>query len=428
MPRFVPQLMLFTALLGIHIAQAQTSEIRGTASLSATFLDYQGLMTGKVTQFKNYEPGIALGAYGYATPWMNVSVISTFIPELTYPVSNSESIGSSLVDVNAMFQFKSNGSFLPEDAFVAPYISTGFGFNIASSNTGIYLPAALGVRFRITKTVSFQLESMYKQRLNSNFQHLQHSAGLVFAVSSPRRPVQKPEPKPVVNKSTSVVSTEGRADRDGDGIPDVEDACPDIKGLRLYMGCPNESKMPKNEIAETPVPAPKQEPVVEKAKPVPAQAPVSREPVAHITDLAVAQPQAVVSSNGIKAEDMAFLEQAMNNIYFEPNSNKLEDDAFPILDQLAVLLEKYPDYQLEVLGHADNTGDPKDNLVLSIQRAFNVKYYLANQKGVKLSRISSDGYSNFAPVAPSKGENGDRLNRRVEFRLVKSPSSGNTRN
>ncbi len=421
MPRQIAKWILALFLTGPGLVFAQTSQVRWMASLSGSFLDYRGLLDKDFTQFDTYAPGITMGAYGYATPWMNASLVSSFVPEVLYPIGPRESINSSLVDVNAMVQFKSNGSFLKETSVLAPYLAVGMGVNVASSRTGIYLPAALGLRIQVTKSFSFQLESMYKQRLNTQYQHLQHSVGLVFAVSQPR-PVKKTEPAPKPKKPEPVVAeaspksdpkTNPASDRDNDGIPDREDICPDQRGLALYMGCPNKEAV---EQANNPV---KESTAVKSPGPVvPEPAP---KPVAPIKDLAATQPNSLVSRSETSPYDVSLLEGAMQKIYFDENSTTLRKDAYAILDQVAQIMQRYPEYQLEVLGHTDNSGDSRERLVVSIQRAFNVKYYLVHEKGIKLARISSDGYSDLAPDGDNTTSEGRSANRRVEFRLIKMP-------
>jgi outer membrane protein OmpA-like peptidoglycan-associated protein len=425
MPRQIAKWILVLVLTGPGLIFAQTSQVRWMASLSGSFLDYRGLLDKDFTQFDTYAPGITMGAYGYATPWMNASLVSSFAPEVLYPIGPRESINSSLVDVNAMVQFKSNGSFLKETSVLAPYLAVGMGVNVASSRTGIYLPAALGLRIQVTKSFSFQLESMYKQRLNTQYQHLQHSVGLVFAVSQPR-PVKKTEPAPKPQRQAPVVAeasaktppktdpkTDPKADRDNDGIPDKEDICPDQRGLALYMGCPNKESVEQAQsqgregLAEQPA-----------APVVPEPAP---KPVAPIKDLAATQPNSLVSRSETSPYDVSLLEGAMQKIYFDENSTTLRKDAYAILDHVAQIMQRYPEYQLEVLGHTDNSGDSRERLVVSIQRAFNVKYYLVHEKGIKLARISSDGYSDLAPDGDNATSEGRSANRRVEFRLIKMP-------
>ena len=45
-------------------------------------------------------------------------------------------------------------------------------------------------------------------------------------------------PKKVLVKTPPKIVAIKKTDRDGDGIPDVDDKCPDIPGLPEYQGCP----------------------------------------------------------------------------------------------------------------------------------------------------------------------------------------------
>ncbi|MDX2246353.1 MAG: OmpA family protein [Bacteroidia bacterium] len=410
--------LLAAFFLMINSTKAQTSESPWMAGLSGIFLDYQGLLTGNPTQIRSFDPGISFGAHAYVTKWMNASLNSSFVPEATYPVGENQYISSSLIDVNTLVQFKSNGTFLPEDAFVAPYLTTGFGLNTASNNLRLYIPAGLGLKFQITPNFSFQFESLYKQRLGKEkFQHISHSIGFVFALpgQTPKRPVKPVEEEPQP-KEELVAEAEGSIDTDNDGVADRDDLCPEVKGKALYLGCPEEEK---TEIAAKP-------PVVDNQKETKTGTPSltsSKNNGAVIIDNP--NPNRITTPTPpptaeMPAADRKYIEAAMANIYFEAASDQLTPESYPVLDTVALILNKYPQYDLQVLGHTDNTGDQNSNLVLSIKRAFKVKYYLVYEKNVRLSRITSDGYSSVAPVADNSTEAGRAKNRRVEFKLMKS--------
>lgn len=58
--------------------------------------------------------------------------------------------------------------------------------------------------------------------------------------------------------------------------------------------------------------------------------------------------------------------------------------------------------------------------MLSVKRAFKVKYYLVYQKGIRMARISSDGYGDASPISTNDSAEGRKQNRRVELRMFKS--------
>lgn len=417
---------LLVSLLFLYPSRtfSQTYETNMMAGLSATFLDYQGLMSGNLAQIRSFDPGISVGAHMYINPLLNFSLNSAFIPETAYPMTESQTLTTSLIDVNALIRLKSNGTFLREDALFAPYLVGGFGMNTASNNIRLYVPAGLGLSIQVSRNLSLQFESLYKQRLGAGkYQHISHSAGFAFALSQ-RKP-RKPEVKPETQKDTKP-AVASNSDRDADGVIDRDDICPDEKGLALYLGCPEDANAKKTTspaVATTP-PTVKPGEEGKQGASGPAITNVEEIPIHPENTTRPESSQSTENSKirPISEADLAYLNKAMENILFEAGSDQLTSGSLPILDKVAEILDRNPQYSLQVLGHTDNTGPHKDNVVLSIRRAFRVKYYLVYEKGVRLSRITSDGYSSAVPVSDNATDEGRRLNRRVELRL--SPTDG----
>ena len=74
--------------------------------------------------------------------------------------------------------------------------------------------------------------------------------------------------------------------------------------------------------------------------------------------------------------------------------------------------------EIELAGHTDNEGSAKLNLKLSRERVKCVKNYLT-EKGIAARRIKGVGYGATKPIASTRTEEGKRLNRRVEFKILK---------
>jgi OOP family OmpA-OmpF porin len=83
------------------------------------------------------------------------------------------------------------------------------------------------------------------------------------------------------------------------------------------------------------------------------------------------------------------------------------------------MLKNNPEIEIELSGHTDNTGSAKLNVELSQKRADRVKEYLID-KGIVEKRIDSKGYGGARPIASNKSEKTRRLNRRVEFTIIKN--------
>ena len=77
-----------------------------------------------------------------------------------------------------------------------------------------------------------------------------------------------------------------------------------------------------------------------------------------------------------------------------------------------------PTVEIQLEGHTDNQGDFNLNLQLSQDRVTEVKKYLTS-KGIDEKRISVKGWGSTKPVASNVTEDKRKLNRRVEFVVVK---------
>ena len=103
---------------------------------------------------------------------------------------------------------------------------------------------------------------------------------------------------------------------------------------------------------------------------------------------------------------------------YDSNSSYIRTEAYPLLDEVASILEKNPEMAVEVQGHTDNRGTAKYNQWLSEKRAEKVKDYLVS-KGIDPSRLEAKGYGLTQPVASNATEEGRAQNRRVELKRLR---------
>ncbi len=101
-------------------------------------------------------------------------------------------------------------------------------------------------------------------------------------------------------------------------------------------------------------------------------------------------------------------------VYFEFNKATIKPVSFPLLNEVAQALKDNPKIKVEVGGHTDSVGNDKFNLKLSDKRAASVKAYLAKQ-GIDTGRMTSKGYGENVPIADNRTADGRSQNRRVEF-------------
>ena len=105
-----------------------------------------------------------------------------------------------------------------------------------------------------------------------------------------------------------------------------------------------------------------------------------------------------------------------SGILFDTNSATLRPASEEDITKMAAVLQKYPDTNVLVEGHTDNSGTDAINQPLSERRAQAV----ANStiaKGVSASRITATGYGSTQPVGDNATPEGKQANRRVEIAI-----------
>lgn len=106
-----------------------------------------------------------------------------------------------------------------------------------------------------------------------------------------------------------------------------------------------------------------------------------------------------------------------NKILFGFDKSDLSDNAKSSLNDLVTILNKYPDTDIEVQGHTDNSGTDSYNQNLSEKRAGSVAAYL-RARNIASSRITTKGFGETAPKYSNDNEDGRSNNRRVEFLIT----------
>ena len=207
----------------------------------------------------------------------------------------------------------------------------------------------------------------------------------------------------------------GCPDRDGDGIPDKDDECPDVFGLAKYHGCPIPDT-DKDGINDEDDKCPLVAGVARyQGCPVPD---TDKDGVNDEDDKCPNEP-GPVSNAGCPVIQEAIVEKvnvAAKNIFFATGNAKLLPKSFPSLNNVVQILKDNPNYKIDISGHTDTTGTKERNMILSLDRAAAVKAYIAG-KGIEESRITTAGFGPNQPVASNKTAAGRAKNRRVEMKL-----------
>ncbi|GAC1343766.1 MAG: hypothetical protein NVSMB23_17930 [Myxococcales bacterium] len=187
--------------------------------------------------------------------------------------------------------------------------------------------------------------------------------------SSAPAPAEPPAPLLAEAPAVPPVATEPAAppplpDRDGDGVADEDDACPDQPGPASNQGCP-----------------------------------------------AAVKERVIVSAAKI---------EILDQVQFASGTAKLTRRSHPLLDQVAAVIASHPDLTLiQVEGHTDDRGSKRGNLLLSQARAEAVAAYLES-KGVASARLRAKGLGAARPADTNATARGRAANRRVGFTVLKS--------
>lgn len=110
-------------------------------------------------------------------------------------------------------------------------------------------------------------------------------------------------------------------------------------------------------------------------------------------------------------------EITLNNVFFDYNEYRLRKESINELERVVEMMIKYPSLIIEISGHTDNIGTAEFNKELSLQRAKAVVDFLIS-KGIEANRLQYIGYGFEKTLVPNDTEEGRKLNRRSEFKVV----------
>ena len=375
-------------------------------------------------------PGLALSyVQGVSNKFDFAATLSASFGE--YPVPNKVSITEQRLLLEAVVT--GNLKLLSDKFYIDPFITLGVGASKYKGYYAAFIPIGVGMQIKLTEGVFFTANSQYRVPVTENSAyHFYHSLGIVAPIKSKPEPkvVPPPPPPPVVldrdgdgvldaddkcPDTPGLASLQGCPDRDGDGIADGDDACPDVPGLAKYKGCPipdTDGDGINDELDKCPT-------VKGVARyqgcPIPD---TDGDGVNDEEDKCPNRP-GPVSNQGcpeITKEVIEKINVAAKNVFFATGSFKLLPKSFKSLDEVAAIMKADDLLKIQIDGHTDAQGDDAKNMTLSDNRAAAVKAYLVS-KGVSDAATSSTGYGETKPVADNKTAAGRAKNRRVEMKL-----------
>ncbi|HKP62337.1 MAG TPA: OmpA family protein, partial [Polyangiales bacterium] len=186
-------------------------------------------------------------------------------------------------------------------------------------------------------------------------------------------------------------------DNDSDGLPDEKDSCPDgaedYDGFADSDGCPD----PDND----------HDGFLDAADKCPLEAEIVN---GNADDDGCPDSGLIVFEN-----DRIVLEE---RVVFDSERARVKSEARPLLQAIVKLKQQHPEWlELRVEGHADKRGEAEFNQQLSVRRANNVMDELV-KLGIPSGQIQAVGYGSTRPRDMRDDDEGNRRNRRVEFVVV----------
>ncbi|MEP6675648.1 MAG: OmpA family protein [Ferruginibacter sp.] len=413
-----------TQLFGIHF---NVGDFNAAKAFSASD------NTGSVSTVKDMALGMGLSYWKGITPKIDFSLK---LNGMFYDYSAKQYGQTGKTEIGIELEPTINVRLLNDDNIWNGFLTTGLGGGLYTNHIGSYVPLGGGIQFNGKGLTYLFIQAAYRASLTKKVipDHLFYSLGLAqsFGEDKPKMP-PPPPPLPVV---------EAPKDRDGDGVLDVDDKCPDVKGLASLQGCPDqdgdgiadaEDKCPTipglAKYNGCPIPDTDKDGIndeEDKCPTTPGFARYNGCPIPDTDGDGVNDEEdkcptvpGVASNAGcpeIKKDVIEKVNVAAKNIFFQTGSNKLLAKSNAAMNNIVKLLADNPSYMVEIGGHTDNTGTAAKNQALSEARGNAVKDYLV-KKGVDASRINVTGYGPDKPIADNKTAAGRAKNRRVELEL-----------
>ena len=137
--------------------------------------------------------------------------------------------------------------------------------------------------------------------------------------------------------------------------------------------------------------------------------------------------EGVPENHGCKKKQLVVLTteqlKILDKVYFRTGKAALQRRSRPLLDNIAAVLQAHPEIKkIRIEGHTDDKGDADKNKTLSQKRAEAVVEYLV-KKGVDADRLEPVGFGEEKPIEDNSTRKGRAANRRVEFNLVNEPAT-----
>ncbi len=109
----------------------------------------------------------------------------------------------------------------------------------------------------------------------------------------------------------------------------------------------------------------------------------------------------------------------LDNVIFPVGRARISEDSYSELNIVVDMMKENAGMVIQLEGHTDYQGDPRDNLKLSKERVESVKQYITS-KGIAKNRVKTKAFGGTLPLSRDNTPEAHRLNRRVELRILEN--------
>lgn len=278
---------------------------------------------------------------------------------------NSESASTMVsgIGLGLRYHFNDNFHALLQSEYTVVYSDGLDGYNYGSGRDQL-LKTSLAIRYTFGKHAHNDRGLAWQGGASKDYDDIIKQLNDSLRIERAR--VNK------TNDDIAIINQKLTEDTDGDGVPDIKDLCPTIKG-NDKDGCLKEvlEVIPSNSGNTSSTPS---------AKP------------------------------GLSNSKQLELEPLIKEIYYEPGQyqiNRNEDKER--LVRLGKFLASNPEIAISIVGFADGTGAPKENTILSEERA-KVVYQILINNGASKENLEYRGLG-------SIGKHASKEDRKVKFLL-----------
>lgn len=109
----------------------------------------------------------------------------------------------------------------------------------------------------------------------------------------------------------------------------------------------------------------------------------------------------------------------LHALIFQQGRSRIAPSSYAELDSVVTMLNQNPNMVIQLEGHTDYLGDPRQNMKLSQERVDAVKDYLMD-KGISKHKVKTKAFGGTQPLSTEDTLEAHTLNRRVEVRILQN--------